>query len=127
MTDAPSKSAFLSRGGAWVISQSILMTAVVGLGVIFRGDWTRLTVIFAGVALFVIGGYFGIAGVAVLSRNRTPFPKPRAGSDLVKRGIYAHVRHPLYQRHAGIDWLGANLAKQPGSLRILDFDSVLPR
>ena len=96
MRDAPKVSGFLSRGGAWVIAQSILMTAVVGLGVIFRGDWTRLAVIFAGVALFVIGGYYGIAGVAVLGRNRTPFPRPREGSELVQRGIYAKVRHPLY-------------------------------
>ena len=46
--------------------------------------------------MFIVGGYFGIAGVIVLGRNRTPYPQPRAGSELVQRGIYACVRHPLY-------------------------------
>jgi protein-S-isoprenylcysteine O-methyltransferase Ste14 len=46
--------------------------------------------------LFGVGGYFGIAGVFVLGKNRTPFPQPRAGSELVQHGIYARVRHPLY-------------------------------
>jgi protein-S-isoprenylcysteine O-methyltransferase Ste14 len=96
MTDAARASGFLSRGGGWVIAQSILMTAVIALGVKFHGDWTRLAVIAAGAGLFLIGGCFGIAGVSVLGRNRTPFPKPREGSELVQRGIYARVRHPLY-------------------------------
>jgi protein-S-isoprenylcysteine O-methyltransferase Ste14 len=96
MADASKASGFLSRGGAWVIAQSIVMTAVVWLGVVFRGDWTRLAVILPGVVLFAVGGCFGIAGVAVLGRNRTPFPQPREDSELVQRGIYAVVRHPLY-------------------------------
>ena len=61
MTDAPKASGFLSRGGAWVVVQSILMTAVI-----------------------------------VLGRNRTPYPQPREGSELVQHGVYAQVRHPLY-------------------------------
>jgi protein-S-isoprenylcysteine O-methyltransferase Ste14 len=96
MSDARSESGFFSRGGVWVIAQSILMAAVIGLGLIFAGDWTRRPGIAAGAGFFVLGGCFGISGVFVLGRNRTPFPKPRAGSELVQRGIYARVRHPLY-------------------------------
>jgi protein-S-isoprenylcysteine O-methyltransferase Ste14 len=44
----------------------------------------------------VAGGFFGIAGVRVLGRNRTPFPQPREESELVQHGIYGRVRHPLY-------------------------------
>jgi protein-S-isoprenylcysteine O-methyltransferase Ste14 len=62
----------------------------------FHGDWTRLPVIVAGAGLFVTGGYFGIAGVVVLGRNRTPYPQPREVSELVRHGVYARVRHPLY-------------------------------
>ncbi len=76
--------------------QSFLMLAVIGLGVRYHGDWTQLPIIAAGAVLFVAGGYFGIVGVMVLGRNRTPFPQPREGSALIQRGIYAHVRHPLY-------------------------------
>ncbi len=87
---------FMARGGAWVIVQFVLMMAVIFLGVLAHGDWTQPTLMTAGAGLLVVGGYFGITGVLVLGRNRTPYPRPRAGSDLVQHGIYARVRHPLY-------------------------------
>jgi len=87
---------FLARGGGWVVVQFVLMTAVIVLGVWFQGDWSHVPVSVAGVVLFVGAAVFGIAGVASLGRNRTPFPQPRDGSQLVQRGIYARVRHPLY-------------------------------
>jgi len=96
MSNEPVQGGFLARGGAWVLTQFVLMAAVIGLGVIFPGDWTRVPVMATGVGLLVAGGYFGIAGVVVLGRNRTPFPQPRAQSELVMRGIYSRVRHPLY-------------------------------
>ena len=96
MTEPLKPGNFLARGGAWVVVQLVLMTAVIVLGVMFHGDWSRLPVIVAGAVLFVVGGYFGIAGVTVLGRNRTPYPQPREDSELVQRGIYARVRHPLY-------------------------------
>lgn len=96
MTEPARASGFFSRGGAWVIGQSLLMIAVIALGVIFRGDGTRLAVSAAGAALFLIGGWFGVAGVLALGCNRTPFPKPREDSKLIQDGIYALVRHPLY-------------------------------
>ncbi len=96
MTDSRASNSFAARGGAWVMVQSILMLAVILLGVVFHGDWTRTPLIVAGAVLFVVGGYFGIAGVLVLGKNRTPFPQPRDGSELVQHGIYARVRHPLY-------------------------------
>jgi protein-S-isoprenylcysteine O-methyltransferase Ste14 len=96
MIEAPGANGFLVRGGAWVLIQFVLLTAVIALAVVFHGDWTRVAVIAMGAVLFMAGGVFGIAGVAVLGRNRTPFPQPRDRSELVQRGIYAQVRHPLY-------------------------------
>lgn len=87
---------FTERGGWWVITQSFLMAMAITLGVVFHGDWTGVWFIALGSTLVILGGYFGIAGVSVLGRNRTPYPKPREGSELVERGIYARVRHPLY-------------------------------
>lgn len=87
---------FSGRGGAWVVIQFLLMTAVLFLGVAFRGDWKHAPIISAGALLFVAGGCFGVAGVLVLGRNRTPYPQPREGSVLVHNGIYGRVRHPLY-------------------------------
>ncbi len=96
MTEPRASNTIATRGGNWVVVQSILMLAVILLGVLFHGDWTRIPVIAGGAALFVVGGYFGIAGVLVLGKNRTPYPQPREGSVLIQHGIYALVRHPLY-------------------------------
>lgn len=87
---------FLAKGGVWVLAQSVLMLAVIAFGVGFPGDWTRPWIGVFGAVLFALGGAFGVAGVRVLGRNRTPFPQPRDGSELVQHGIYARVRHPLY-------------------------------
>lgn len=87
---------FVERGGWWVLAQSVLMLAVIGLGVTFQGDWSRLPVIGLGAALLVLGGIVGVAGMLVLSGSRTPFPKPLPGARLVQHGIYQHIRHPLY-------------------------------
>lgn len=96
MTDASEPSSFLGRGGAWVLIQFVLMTAVILLAVVFPGDWTRCSVVVLGLGLLTVGGWFGIVGVRVLGRNRTSFPQPRDGSELVQHGIYARMRHPLY-------------------------------
>jgi protein-S-isoprenylcysteine O-methyltransferase Ste14 len=69
---------------------------VIVLAVVFHGAGSGLVAISAGVALFLVGGYFGMAGVIALGRNRTAFPQPREGSHLVQHGIYGVVRHPLY-------------------------------
>ncbi len=87
---------FTARGGLWVLGQSILMLAVLALGVAFRGHWAGATSGWVGAFLAAAGAWFGIAGVLALSTNRTAFPKPRAGSRLVQSGIYGLVRHPLY-------------------------------
>ncbi len=86
----------VERGVWWVVAQFILMASVLVLGVWFPGleksGWLR----FSGVLLVLLSAYWGIGGVLVLGRNRTPFPQPRSDSELVQQGIYAHLRHPLY-------------------------------
>lgn len=89
-------SSFFQRGGAWVLAQSVLMPAVMLLAMLLPGDWGGGLTTAAGGALALIGAVIGLVGVAVLGRNRTPFPKPRPGSQFIQHGIYARVRHPLY-------------------------------
>lgn len=90
------RHSFRERGGGWVIAQSALMLAVIGLGVVCHGEWRARGWTWAGAALFVVGGTLGIAGVAVLGSNRTPYPRPQPQSELITRGVYARIRHPLY-------------------------------
>lgn len=86
---------FFQRGGGWVLAQFALMLAVGALAVMFPGRGGAVGLVVGG-GLLLLGAGFGLAGAAVLGRNRTPFPCPREGSQLVRWGIYARVRHPLY-------------------------------
>jgi protein-S-isoprenylcysteine O-methyltransferase Ste14 len=89
-------ASFIQRGGLWVVVQFVLMIAVIVFGVVLRGNNWGTPLVALGIALFVLGAIFGIAGALVLGRNRTAFPRPRMNSELIQHGIYAHVRHPLY-------------------------------
>ena len=44
----------------------------------------------------IVGAGIAIAGALALGRNLTPFPKPLEHAQLVRHGIYAVIRHPLY-------------------------------
>ena len=87
---------FLRNGGQWVVAQSVLMLAVLGLGPSLRNPSWPWSCLAFGAALFVFGGWLGLAGVRALGRNRTALPKPRPDSALVQHGVYGVVRHPLY-------------------------------
>lgn len=89
-------NSFITRGGWWVVAQSVLMLAVLGSGVFFRTGEMRVVSLVGGLCLSFLGAVFGTTGVKALGRNRTPFPKPREDSALVQHGVYALVRHPLY-------------------------------
>lgn len=87
---------FTERGGSWVLGQGVFMLAVLVLGPISAGESGSSTTAWAGAFLAVAGALLGIAGVRSLRSNRTPFPKPQPGSQLVQEGVYRLVRHPLY-------------------------------
>ncbi|HWH68930.1 MAG TPA: isoprenylcysteine carboxylmethyltransferase family protein [Candidatus Sulfotelmatobacter sp.] len=87
---------FFQRGGIWVLVQGVLLVAVIGLGLCYRGQWHSLPLTLLGGFLLVLAGLCGFAGAAALGRNLTPFPKPSAHTQLVQSGIYGLMRHPLY-------------------------------
>ncbi|MEX2422782.1 MAG: 2-amino-4-hydroxy-6-hydroxymethyldihydropteridine diphosphokinase [Acidimicrobiia bacterium] len=49
-----------------------------------------------GALLTLAGLGVGIAAVVSFGTAITPSPQPRAGADLVDRGVYGLVRHPMY-------------------------------
>jgi protein-S-isoprenylcysteine O-methyltransferase Ste14 len=49
-----------------------------------------------GSAIMLAGGVMLIWGARSLGRNLTPGIEPLPGAELVTRGAYAHVRHPIY-------------------------------
>lgn len=87
---------FFQRGGAWVLMQTTLLSAVILLTLIFHGHGFPLIVMMLGVALLLVGVGVALAGVLALRGNLTPFPKPGVRATMVRHGIYAVIRHPLY-------------------------------
>jgi len=84
------------QGSSWVAAQFAIMLALLGAGPMWRGQWPGMAAPGIGAALVLAGAWLGSAGVRVLGTNRTPFPEPKPGSQLITTGIYARVRHPLY-------------------------------
>lgn len=97
-------SRFVERGGLWVLAQSVLMSAVIALGVIFRSPTPWPGAVLLGAVLMGIGALIALAGVTSLKSGLSPFPKPRDASQLVERGIFSMIRHPLYSSLIITSW-----------------------
>lgn len=89
-------SRFFQRGGVWVLMQSVLLAAVILLAAFYRRDGFHPLAVIAGAALLIIAAGVALAGALALGKNLTPFPKPGGQAQLVRHGIYAVIRHPLY-------------------------------
>lgn len=86
------------RGEGWVLLQSVVFGAIVACGLL-GADWphrVRSLLQGVGAAAEVCGIVLGVLGVRALGSSFTPFPRPREGSGLRRKGIYGKVRHPIY-------------------------------
>lgn len=95
-TENDPMSSFFLRGGGWVLGQSVLLVAVVVLALVFRSTDRQLVLTITGTILLIMSAVIGGAGAIELGRGLTPFPKPAPNVQLVQRGIYSRIRHPLY-------------------------------
>ena len=119
----PTKPSFIERGGGWVLSQTILMLAVLAAGWYLHGDWGLANwARWIAAGCILLGAYFGIAGVVGLGSGRTIFPHPLPDAPLVTTGVYGLVRHPLY---ASLVWLGVGWGLWHGSAAALVGTGVL--
>jgi protein-S-isoprenylcysteine O-methyltransferase Ste14 len=95
MADLPQLGA---RGGGWVVLQSVLVFAIVVLGV--RGpawpDSARWWLKGAAALLVFAGLVVAVSAARALGRGFTTFPAPAERGALVLTGPYAVVRHPVY-------------------------------
>jgi protein-S-isoprenylcysteine O-methyltransferase Ste14 len=83
----------------WVWGQVALIAAVLALSGPaarhlpgYAGGWTR----WAGFSALALGLGVMVRGALDLGRNLTPETEPKADAQLVTRGIYEFVRHPIY-------------------------------
>ena len=96
---------FLERGGGWVVGQFLILACLLAFAVLYPGTgpvaWR-----YAGALVLIVAAVIAVAGVMALGRNLTPFPKPADHAELVRHGIYAKIRHPLYTAVilAGFGW-----------------------
>ncbi len=102
------------RGEVWVIGQFVLL-GVLLVAPRVRPRWPRWLAL-AGrlVGVPVLGGGVAMIGAAFrdLGPNLTPLPKPKDDSRLVRDGLYAIVRHPIY---SGIILVAYGIAALTGS------------
>jgi protein-S-isoprenylcysteine O-methyltransferase Ste14 len=86
------------RGEGWVVIQLVLLGLLAAAGMAGPA-WSgsaRVVTSFLGLALMGAGGLLALRGLVDLRHALTPLPYPRADSDLVDRGAYRLVRHPIY-------------------------------
>lgn len=99
---------------AWsfVAVQALLLVAIVATP--RAGDWTVTAWLnAAAVATLAMGVALGLWAVLRLGRGLTPLPLPNGAVDLVTRGPYRWVRHPMY---TAVMLIVAGLTIRSGSL-----------
>ena len=51
---------------------------------------------FVGLLIIIIAFIILLVSIKDLGRNLSPFPRPKNNSNLVTKGIYRFIRHPMY-------------------------------
>lgn len=111
-----------SLATALVATQFVLLAALAALTVVAvlpgsplgPGWWPRTPVVIGIAGVLVVAGVaIAVAGVLALGRTLTASPIPLPHGELVTRGAYRRVRHPIYTGlllgAAGLVVLGAGI------------------
>ncbi len=87
-------------GIGFVVVQAVL------LGILFFGPThlnadTSITspsglLLWLGYGIFILGTVIALIAAINLGKNLTPLPRPKENAELIQRGIYRFVRHPIY-------------------------------
>lgn len=90
---------FAERGGWWVIGQLALIglyvVALIGTDPVDEGIGLGFAQI-TGIVAIVGAAVIGVWSLALLRRALTIYPAPLSDAELVARGPYRLVRHPIY-------------------------------
>jgi protein-S-isoprenylcysteine O-methyltransferase Ste14 len=82
-------------GYLWVVVQFALFVAYgVALAVGASASWGVWR--WAGALPFLLGAWVGIAALRMHGRKLTPLPEPNPALGLLRSGVYAVIRHPMY-------------------------------
>jgi protein-S-isoprenylcysteine O-methyltransferase Ste14 len=82
-------------GYLWVVVQFALFAAYgVALAVGASASWGAWR--WAGALPILLGAWVGIAALRMHGRKLTPLPEPNPALGLLRSGVYAVIRHPMY-------------------------------
>jgi protein-S-isoprenylcysteine O-methyltransferase Ste14 len=88
--------------GEWFVIVQVVLFGLIALGPLADGGgpgwpppWGPAARV-AGLALGIAGGALALAGLVGLGRNLSALPHPKDDAELVQRGPYRLVRHPIY-------------------------------
>ncbi|MBN8215500.1 MAG: isoprenylcysteine carboxylmethyltransferase family protein [Spirochaetes bacterium] len=89
------------RGGYWVLAQVLLLALHFALPFFWKGpySWGKFLeppMAWIAFPFALLGAFFTLGGFFKLGSNLTAFPRPLESGELVDRGVYAFVRHPIY-------------------------------
>ena len=82
------------RGGGWVAAQTVLMVLFVVL--VFLPPFWPHQLSYVGIPLAVLGAAGFVWSARALGKSMTPYPRPRDTGELIEKGPYRFVRHPIY-------------------------------
>jgi protein-S-isoprenylcysteine O-methyltransferase Ste14 len=89
------------KGEYWVVAQTLLFLIFIFLPV--DRPWGFAALLAWQGWLWTVAGLIGLFGVILFSKafldlgqSLTPLPYPKEDSQLVRSGVYAIVRHPIY-------------------------------
>jgi protein-S-isoprenylcysteine O-methyltransferase Ste14 len=60
------------------------------------GEYSLFYLFLIGLALMLFGAYLNILARKELARSWSPLSSSDNSEKLIKSGIYAHIRHPIY-------------------------------
>jgi len=82
-------------GYVWVFVQAALFVAYgVALAVSEGASWGAWR--WLGALLVAVGAWVGLAALRMHGRQLTPLPEPNPALGLLRNGVYAVIRHPMY-------------------------------
>ncbi|MDH4335097.1 MAG: isoprenylcysteine carboxylmethyltransferase family protein [Chloroflexota bacterium] len=82
--------------GQFILLGLVAVASVPYLGSIVPQTFVRWMLLVVGGAEMLIGAWGISRAFGDLGRSLTPLPRPHAEAEMVERGIYRRIRHPIY-------------------------------
>jgi len=87
------------RGEGWLFLQLLILLAIVAAAMAFPlpvASSVEQTARVVGLGMLVVGLIVFGLGIVTLGSSLSPLPAPMPSAELVERGIYRFIRHPIY-------------------------------